>query len=375
MTYSTWRTVLRCGTGLIGAAVLGASISPLRAESLDQIKAEVAAATAPVTAWDGPTTGPKAAKGKFVVFVQETKTNAGSSGVAAGASEAAKALGWKFQVIDGQNTSTGQSSALEQAIALKPDGIIIGSLNAIQFEPDLKRANDLGIKIVGWHAAGAPGPINELPEVFWNISTDPYMIANIAAKYAVANSDGKANAVVLTDPAYAIVVTKTKGEVDGIKACDTCKVPAVENAPYGQISQRMPSLTSALLERYGKQFGYLLAFNDLYFDFAVPTLRDNGVPPAGPPQLISAGDGSVSAYKRIRQGQYQIATVPEPLHLQGWDAMDELNRALAGDKPSGYVTKVHLVTKANIDADGGEDNAFDPGNHYRDHYKQIWGVQ
>lgn len=345
------------------------------ADSLDAVKAEINQATAPVKTWDGPTTGPKAAKNKLVVYVADTQTNAGSAGSAAGAKEAAAALGWRFQVIDGQNTAAGEASAFEQAIALKPDGIIVGSLAATQFKSLFKRAGDGGIRIVTWHSAAAPGPIKEVPEVFWNLSTDPYAIANTAAKYAVVSSDGKANAVILTDPQFAIVNTKTKGEKDGIEACGTCSVLAVENAPYTQISQRMPSLMSALLQRYPNKLGYVLAFNDLYFDFSVPTLRANGIAPDGIPHLISAGDGSVSAYERIRKGEYQIGTVPEPLNLHGWQAMDELNRAFAGEKPSGYVTKVHLVTKANIDADGGAQSRFDPDNGYRDQYKKIWGVE
>ena len=76
----------------------------------------------------------------------------------------------------------------------------------------------------------------------------------------------------------------------------------------------------------------------------------------------SFGDGSVSAYERIRQGKYQIATVPEPAVMQGWQVADELNRAFAGQPPSGYVTAVHLVTKENVDADGGDKNRFDPSN-------------
>ncbi len=171
------------------------------------------------------------------------------------------------------------------------------------------------------------------------------------------------------------MVTKTKGETDALEGTPGDAVLSVENAPYTQISQRMPSLMSTLLQRDGGKLGYLLAFNDLYFDFAVPTLRSAGVPPAGPPVLISAGDGSVTAYQRIRKGEYQVATVPEPLNLHGWELMDELNRAFAGEKPSGYVTKAHVVTKANIDADGGNENRFDPGNGYRDQYKKIWGVQ
>ena len=96
---------------------------------------------------------------------------------------------------------------------------------------------------------------------------------------------------------------------------------------------------------------------------------------AGYPQQISAGDGSVSAFKRIRDKQYQLATVAEPLNQQGWIMADEMNRALAGEKPSGFVPHVHLFTADNVDKDGGAQNKFDPGNGYRDEYKKIWGVK
>jgi ribose transport system substrate-binding protein len=357
------------------ATLVGFSSLAARAESLDQIKADALAATAPVTGWDGPTTGPKGLKGKRVVIISDTQTNAGVAGVEAGAQEAAAAIGWKVQIIDGQNSATGWASAWEQAIALKPDGIIDGSIQAETFAASVARAAEQSIKIVSWHAASKPGLVKEAPGIFWNISSDPYEIGNVAAKYAVAHGNGKANAVILTDGQYPIVVTKTSGQSDGIKACDTCAVLSVENAPYTEISQRMPSLMSALLQRYGGKMGYVLAFNDLYYDFSVPTLRAAGVPADGPPFLISAGDGSVSAYQRIRKGEYQIGTVPEPLNLQGWQAIDEMNRALSGEKPSGYIAKIHLVTKDNIEADGGDKNHFDPGNGYREKYKAIWGVE
>jgi ribose transport system substrate-binding protein len=61
--------------------------------------------------------------------------------------------------------------------------------------------------------------------------------------------------------------------------------------------------------------------------------------------------------------------------LQGWQLADELNRAFAGEQPSGYVPPVHLFTPDNIDKDGGAENIFDPGNGYKDQYKKIWGVK
>jgi len=63
---------------------------------------------------------------------------------------------------------------------------------------------------------------------------------------------------------------------------------------------------------------------------------------------------------------------PSRLHLHGWQCIDELNRAFAGQPPSTYVAPVHLFTSANIDKDGGAQNIFDPGNGYKDEYRKIW---
>ena len=64
----------------------------------------------------------------------------------------------------------------------------------------------------------------------------------------------------------------------------------------------------------------------------------------------------------------------EPLGLQGWQLIDEANRALAGQPWSGFVTKPHLVMSANVGEDGGPHDLYDPDNGYRDIYKKIWGV-
>ena len=106
-----------------------------------------------------------------------------------------------------------------------------------------------------------------------------------------------------------------------------------------------------------------------------PGLSSAGKSGTDAPHNISAGDGSESSFQRIRAKQYQIATVPEPLHEQGWQLVDELNRAFAKQPWSGYVSGIHLVTADNIAYDGGPDNVFDPANGYRDVYKKIWAGQ
>lgn len=362
-------------TGAVAVVAAGVLVSSASADAvLDRMKADIERSVGPQTTWDGPTTGPKAAAGKSVVYVSLTQNSSGNADSARGAEEAAKVLGWKFTLIDGKGTATGGADALSQAIALKPDAIILGSVSIENNKTLIKQANDAGIVVIGWHATDKPGPVAD-PKVFTNVGTDPYDIAYTAGEYAVVDSNGTAQAEVISDRQYPIVVTKSDGIEKAIAECSGCKLLSEDNAPFGEVPQRTPGLINSLLQRFGGNLGYILTFNEVYFDFAVPTLKAAGIDPASPPHLVAAGDGSESAYQRIRNGQYQVATVPEPAVMHGWQLIDELNRAFAGEAPSGFVTKVHLVTKANVDADGGDKNRFEPSNNYRDHYKAIWGVQ
>ncbi|MFN8492120.1 MAG: substrate-binding domain-containing protein [Caldilineaceae bacterium] len=350
------------------AAAAPASDDPFIKEAIEIAKA----ASAPVTKWDGPTTGPKAQADKLVVSVASDLNNGGVLGVNKGAEEAAAAIGWKFQTIDGKGTLAGQTAALEQALALKPDGIIVNGIDAASVKDVLKKASDMGIKLVGWHAGPKVGPMPEL-NLATNITSDPIATSKVAAKYVIAQTNGKANVVIFTDSTYEIAVRKARAMEEEIKNCKTCKVLEFVDTPLAETSTRMGPLVTNLKQKYGDDLNWMMGINDLYFDFASPGLKSIGVPPSGPPLSISAGDGSESAYARIRDGQYQAATIPEPLNLHGWMTIDELNRAMAGEKDSGYVLQIHLVTKDNIGADGGPKNVFDPDNGYRDQYKKIWG--
>jgi ribose transport system substrate-binding protein len=361
---------------LPGAIAMALSLTAARADDdsyMATAKTYIATVTAPGAPWTGPASGPKAQGKKLIIYVSADQRNGGAQGVGDGAQEAAKVIGWDFRILDGQGSVQQRTSALNEAIALKPDGIILGTVDAHEQAPVVEQAVKQGIKMVGWHASGAPGPIKE-PPVFTNITTDPREVAKAAALYAVVDSKGTAGVILFTDSIYDIATVKTNAEAAAIKGCKDCKVLAVEDTPIGDLANRMPQLTTSLLARYGKRWTYGIAVNDLYFDFSAPSLQSAGVDPDGGfPRQISAGDGSVPAFQRIRQKEFQVGTVAEPLHLHGWQCIDELNRAFAGQPPSGFVAPPHLFIASNLDRDGGPNNLYDPENGYKKHYKTIWG--
>ena len=60
---------------------------------------------------------------------------------------------------------------------MKPDGIILGGIDAKEQQPVVEQAAAQGIKIVGWHAGPKAGPIDGIPQVFTNVTTDPIEVA------------------------------------------------------------------------------------------------------------------------------------------------------------------------------------------------------
>ena len=356
---------------LIGIAAVPAAHAD---EVLDAAKARIAAATQKAGKWDGPTTGPTAAKGKTIIYIAGDMRNGGTEGVSRGVEEAAKAIGWNLRILDGHGDISARTAAVNQALALKPDGIVVGGFDAIEQNAALAAVKEAGIPFVGWHATIEPGP-DAKTGMFANVNTRIADVAQTAADLAIVDSDGKAGVVIFGDSNYAMAIGKAKMMEAEIQKCSGCTVLSLEDSPMTEASLRMPQLTTSLLQRFGDKWTYSLAVNDLYYDFMGPSLASAGKGGADTPKNISAGDGSESAFQRIRAKQYQLATVPEPLHEQGWQLIDELNRALAKQPWSGYVSGIHIVTADNIAYDGGPDNVFDPDNGYRDVYKKIWGVK
>ena len=353
---------LHAPTGPGGARAVGC------AAALGKAKETVVRAEAAGAVWDGPTTGPRAVPGKRIVLVAEAMTNPGVAGVARGVQDAGRSIGWNVRVIDGQGGPAGIKAAFGQAIALRPHGIVIAGFDPNSVAHEVRQANQAGIPLIGWHAVASPGP-STAPRLFTNITTRVEDVASVSARWVIAKSNGRAGVVVFTDSSIPFAEHKSQLIKKGLEECPGVKLIAYENIPIPDATSRMPQEVSSLLARFGDRWTYSVAINDLYFADAAPALRARGRKGDGPPFAIGAGDGEPSAFARIRERNFQAATVPEPLNQQGTQIIDEFNRAFAGRPPSGYVAPVHLTTAENVDAT----TSWDPRG-YREAYQRIWRV-
>ena len=247
-------TITRLAAASASAAALLLSNASMAQgnEFLEMAKKKVATATMVKDKWDGPTAGPKAVAGKTIVFVAADMKNGGIVGVSKGVEEAGKAIGWTVRVIDGQGSVSGRTAALNQALALKPAGIVVGGFDTTEQKAAFEGATKAGVPLVGWHSGEQPGP-NEKAGLFANVTTTADDVSEAAALWAVADSGGKAGVVIFTDSQYAIAVYKAKAMEAVIKKCGGCTVLSYEDSPISESSTRMPTLTTSLLQKLRRQ--------------------------------------------------------------------------------------------------------------------------
>ncbi len=368
------------------ALILGASLTAAQAETralpfpawpepqidahmtVEQAKAIVAARTKRQTEWTGPTTGPKATdKPVTIAWVSGDELYATYIGWGRGVKEAAKALGWTVQTFNGQGTVSGQLAAMQQALVSHPTAIITPA-DADALQRPIKEAVAAGIPVIGIHATAFPGPHPELG-LYQNIASSAAEIGGSQAAYVIAMSDGKARDLHMVDNSFAIARFKAKAATEPIKNCEGCKLLEIIDVPIGELSTRVAPAVSGILARYGDDWWMTTCCDD-YYPYVAASLRAAGVP-TSKVHLVGA-DAPPQNYDMIRKGAYEVASVPEPSTLFGYEAIDAVVRAMAGEPPAKFVQPTYIITKGNADEEGGKNNEFVPENNFACHYLNIW---
>ena len=303
---------------------------------------------------------------KSLIFLASDLKNGGVSGVYRSFQLAARQLNWKVQLFDGEGSQSRLRMDFEQALRLRPDGIVLGGFQPEEFPDLLKAAHTQGVGLNGWHAAEDPGPQRYM---FTNIATRALDVASLASSFVTGDGARPKGIVIINDQRFAVANRKTQKMRELLAQCPSCKILAIEHMPIAEAQGRIPGVVAALNEKFGREWTHTLAINDVYFDnMNFPLVY------AGRRDIINiaAGDGSTKALSRIRSGfSQQQATVAEPLKAQGWQLVDEFRRAFLGLQPSGFVRHPILVTTAFMQQLGTADIEANLG--YESFYLKIWG--
>ena len=310
---------------------------------------------------------PAAEPPRRVVFIAQDFRNGGITTVYRAFEQACHELGWALSIVNGKGDKTTVRRLFDEALGAGVDGMVLGGFDESDITDRLAASSRPLPALVGWHASARLGPT---PYLFANVSTDPLVVADMAAALVVPLPGASAGVVIFNDGRFDIANVKTLRMREALSHCAHCELLAVEDLPISSAGKEMPGALEKLQQRFGKRWTHVLAINDVYMDsmhFPLQALGRRDI--VG----IAAGDGSRMALSRIRSGRsQQLATIAEPTGLQGWQLADELRRAFAKQPPSGRVARPIAVTTELLRQLGQLE--VDDLLPYRAEYRQQWSA-
>ncbi|MER2537572.1 MAG: substrate-binding domain-containing protein [Rhizobiaceae bacterium] len=355
--------------GALSAALVVLATGLAGAQDAAAFKAKVDkefdSSVAPLTVTP-PTEGPAPTAGKHIVVIPCSMAAEGCARQARAVIEAAGLLGWKTTLIDPAGDNAKQAQAVQKAISIRADGIILASIDSAFIQGPLREARDAGIHIVaeGQDSEGLYEAI-ALTEKFYN--EQGYMTG--VAAYRLGGY--KAHMILLEDNEFAGVRYRADGVKAFIEDCKAaggdCKIVAAQEFLVAQVQNELPKQTVALVRQH-PDFTALWAGYDFAMNFMVQGLQQADLADKGFGISFDANDANNEI---IRKDGFQKATVGLPIEWASFGMVDNMNRLLAGQQPADQGLRVKLLTRDNMQPSGAWQGDID----FRAAYKKLWGVK
>lgn len=345
----------------------GDSASSSNGDIVAEAQEKVDELTAEVTDWPPPPEGPEPAKDKKVVAVMADGTAEGAVRTADGIQEAGEILGWEVEVLDGEGTPNTMISAMNQAVSEQADGILLIYIDENFVRPGIEAAHKQGIPVVSLLGGNEGGGTSG---VDYDVASFEYArdTGAAGAYYAIADSDGTANAIVVSDTSFVLGVERTKGQLEVLDQCEACEVAEEIEFQVADLTTKLPGQVQSALSA-NPDVDYILAPYDAAATFIAQGVKQAG---RGDDVKIVSADGNIANLDMIRSGGPEVAVAANPLEWVGFVGIDNLNRIFQNEEPVPPEYPLKLLTADNLPPEG---EAWTGDVDYVQLYKDHWGVE
>lgn len=320
----------------------------------------------------GPAFDAKACMADKKMFVIPlTNANPFNAAISQGFVDAAEIVGFELRDWETQLDPAGWIQGVNTAIAEGYDLIDMqGGLPPEFLVPQITEAQAAGVKVTATHNWDAT--TQETPEFMDGAANTDYVtIGKIIAAWAIVQTGGKVNALVLgpdeitpTAPLRDAILGYLK---DNCPDCQTkyINVPVNEWATQGQ-----PAVQNALLA--DPTINYVLPVYDSMSQFIVPAIQI-----AGSSAKIASYNGTPFVLDMMREGDIVEMNVGESLGWVGMAGTDADMRVLCGlDPVTKLNTPAYIFTDENV-ATAGNPATFNDGygDVHVEGFKKLWGIE
>jgi ribose transport system substrate-binding protein len=339
------------------------------------------------TEGEPPTSGPPVAKNKTVIFVSCGQASPGCAGPPNEMAKAAKIMGWRYSIVDGAlDANNGWATAMRQAIAEKPDAIVVHGINCQDTKAAFLEAKAQGIGVLGIESADCSDPDNpggpsaplftignfQFSSSAPNAGAFFQQWGELQAAYIIDATEGHAK-VIRTVFTSAFGRHQQQGQDLMLAKCSGCKVldnvswVSADSVPGGPLTQKF---TTALIQNPSANAA-ILNFDSTATSAGLgKVIVDEG---RSNNMISVAGEGYAAALQLIRDGQGLTADPAHSGKWEAWAAADELNRYFNHKPLVPEGVGFRMIDKGHNMMPAGQD--YTPPINYQSIYLKSWGVK
>jgi ribose transport system substrate-binding protein len=363
----TLAAVLGLASVAVAAAVAGGSAGADGAQAnLDKYKA-VPQFVAPGPAFDAKVK----AKGKTIFIIPASSQIPFVATIANHIKRITAPIGVKTTIWQNQGQPSQWVQGMNAAVAQKASAIVLLAGNdPAGLQPQIKAAKAKGIPTIVAHLyddkqKAAPN-VGGLVNIPYNLA------GRLIADQAIADTGGKANAVVVTINQVKSTVPMVAGiRAEFAKYCKGCKLKFTDVTIADVATKIQPNVQAALTG--DPNINYVIALYDsAEVPFAAAAIRAAG---RTGKVKISTFNGTPEILKMVKQNDIVTMNVGENLEWIGYAIADQSMRIMGGLAPvKNARVPVRVFDNSNI-AQAGPKFTSGWGNSYIRGYNKLWGLK
>jgi ribose transport system substrate-binding protein len=308
-----------------------------------------------------------ALKGKKVVIVELDLAIPIIKFWSDGQQKALKAYGVDVTSIDGKSNPAEWGKAVEQAIALKANAILLNGAPQALFAAQIKAANDAKIPVISTQS-GYPG-IALTPGITADVSLDYRVPARLIAQWFVADSKGKGNAIIFTSDAFPSSPIMYKAMTEEItRLCAKCKVTKKDAPTTDWFNGALTGLGKQLIAADPKITHFLPIYDGMTLALD-PAVLESGK------KVRTAGfNGTVAVMDNVKKGTPTKMDVAEGDDWYNMSVVDGAFRVLTGKAvPTDYKIGFRSFTDVSAKTQAYKTNTELFGFDAFTEFQKIWG--
>ncbi len=315
---------------------------------------------------------PSFTSGMHIALVNGNAKSTAAALQAQGVEQAAAAVGWTTQQYDGMGTSSGKITAFENALATRPNGVVLLAVDQQIVSAGIRQATTAGIPVVSTMAGNTQG--TSPTQVFADLSGADYQSGVTLGDWVVTNAAGShttANILEFEYPINNTVIHRDQGWDKALSACSNCHV--VDKVQYSSADlQQLTASVAPAIETH-PSVKYVMIDIGAYATYVVKAIQAMGGSFANNIKLVSY-DCVPFQIAHIRSGVVEAACDGQASVYSGWGAVDQLNRALHHQTALSEYVPSMLVTKS-APATVTDSTGFNGGFNFAANWKTFWGLK